>query len=275
MRVLISKLSSFSAALTMFLGLLSSNLLAITTDETESLVSNLYITSIKTHAALNSFYNYTANTGDKGLLADVVESIEKTDTLSAEIQQTIPSELKADNDLVTTEYKEFKRLLTDNIEFVKENGYSDLRLVDDLSRKNGELSQKIENLKKKLSQTTGYKPNPSAQKARELAVTISKMVASYTARSTSSVVQTAQGSDTERPLDAIALSVDKTLAELIEDPANTQEIKRMLSSTKTKWQFIRNSFINYNEKNVNYVVNLYSKRIIDSILDVSVLYAKK
>lgn len=275
MRVLISKLSSFSAVLTMCVGLLSSNLLAITTDETESLVSSLYVTSIKTHAALNSFYNYTANTGDKGLLADVVESIEKTDELSAEIQQIIPSDLKADNDLVATEYKEFKRLLTDNIEFVKENGYSDLRLADDLSRKNGELSQKIENLKKKLFQTTGYKPNPSAQKSRELAVTISKMVASYTARSTSSVVQIAQGSDTERPLDAIALSVDKTLAELIEDPANTPEIKRTLASTKTKWQFIRNSFINYNEKNVNYVVNLYSKRIIDSIIDVSELYAKK
>lgn len=275
MRVLISKSGVFWAILSICLGLTSSHTFAMSEGETETLVANLYNASIETNSALNAFYNYSANTGDKGLLSDALEAIGEADKLIAAVKATIPGELKSDMDLVNTEYQNFKKLLTDNISVVKENGYSDLRLVDDLSRKNGELSHQIEALKKKIFKSTGFKPNPSAQKARELAFSISTMVAAYTARSTSSVVQTAQGSDTDKTLDVIALSVDEMLNELINDSSNTPEIKRKLDSAKTKWQFIRNSFIHYNENNVNYVVNLYSKRIIDSIIDVSEMYSAK
>jgi hypothetical protein len=42
---------------------------------------------------------------------------------------------------------------------------------------------------------------------------------------------------------------------------------KLLDSAKTKWEFIRSSYINYNENRVNFVINLYSKKIIKNIED--------
>jgi len=39
----------------------------------------------------------------------------------------------------------------------------------------------------------------------------------------------------------------------------------LLDSALTKWDFIKSSYINYNENRVNFIVNLYSKKIISDI----------
>jgi len=41
----------------------------------------------------------------------------------------------------------------------------------------------------------------------------------------------------------------------------------MLDNAKTAWDFIKLSYINYNENRVNFIVNLYSKQIISNLTE--------
>jgi len=38
-----------------------------------------------------------------------------------------------------------------------------------------------------------------------------------------------------------------------------------LNDIASKWQFIRGSYINYNEDNVSFVIDRYSKRILEGL----------
>ncbi|MDX1818168.1 MAG: hypothetical protein R3180_10650, partial [Marinobacter sp.] len=40
------------------------------------------------------------------------------------------------------------------------------------------------------------------------------------------------------------------------------ELKDQLDNISTKWQFIRGSYVNYNENNVSFVIDRYSKGIL-------------
>ena len=61
----------------------------------------------------------------------------------------------------------------------------------------------------------------------------------------------------------MASEFDKELKDLLSTAP--QEQKKTIDSALTKGDFIKNSYVNYDEKNVNYVVNLYSKRIINAL----------
>ncbi|MCG8610128.1 MAG: hypothetical protein MI864_06285, partial [Pseudomonadales bacterium] len=106
------------------------------------------------------------------------------------------------------------------------------------------------------------------QKSRDLALLVAQMMTKYSARSSSSVAQTFQGGETDKTLDQLALDVDSVLTSL-EKSVTEPEAKKTLSGAQTKWKFIRNSYVNYNDNNVNYVVNLYSIRMIESLRELS------
>jgi len=83
-------------------------------------------------------------------------------------------------------------------------------------------------------------------------------------RTNSSVAQTFQGSSTETPLDEQARELDELLASVIQGDG-TAELKAALNDISSKWQFIRGSYINYNENNVGFVIDRYSKGILKGL----------
>ncbi len=46
------------------------------------------------------------------------------------------------------------------------------------------------------------------------------------------------------------------------DPATN----KLLQKAVIKWNFVRSSYLNYNEDNVNFVVNRYSRQIIETLV---------
>ena len=76
--------------------------------------------------------------------------------------------------------------------------------------------------------------------------------------------QTFQGSSTETPLDEQARELDQLLASVIQGQG-TPELKDALNDISAKWQFIRGSYINYNENNVGFVIDRYSKGILKGL----------
>ena len=63
-------------------------------------------------------------------------------------------------------------------------------------------------------------------------------------------------------MDEQARLLDKNLEKLtnMKLPA---DLEKTLDRIQAQWAFIRGSFINYNENNVYYVVNRYSRRIVE------------
>jgi len=73
------------------------------------------------------------------------------------------------------------------------------------------------------------------------------------------------GGDTEITLDSLARDFDKRLEKLQDLTAENATASDFLDSAQTKWEFIRSSYINYNENRVNFIVNLYSRKIVNDI----------
>ena len=90
---------------------------------------------------------------------------------------------------------------------------------------------------------------------------MAQMMARYAACTHSSVSQTFQGAANEVSLDQQALMFDELLAQARSGSA-TGELKTALDDVAAKWQFIRGSYINYNDNNVSFIIDRYSKGII-------------
>ena len=93
---------------------------------------------------------------------------------------------------------------------------------------------------------------------------MAQMMARYSARTHSSVAQTFQGASDEASLDQQALMFDSLLAQ-VQSGSASAELKAAIDDVSSKWQFIRGSYINYNENNVSFVIDRYSKGIIRSL----------
>jgi hypothetical protein len=78
------------------------------------------------------------------------------------------------------------------------------------------------------------------------------------------VAQTFQGASDEASLDQQALIFDRLLAR-VQSGSASAELKAAIDDVSSKWQFIRGSYINYNENNVSFVIDRYSKGIIRSL----------
>ena len=62
----------------------------------------------------------------------------------------------------------------------------------------------------------------------------------------------------------LARELDELLASVIQGDG-TAELKAALNDISSKWQFIRGSYINYNENNVGFVIDRYSKGILKGL----------
>ena len=93
------------------------------------------------------------------------------------------------------------------------------------------------------------------------------MMTKYSARSTSTVSQAYSSGDTDITIDALAIQFEQKLENLTELTKNNEEAVQLMDSARTQWDFIKSSYINYNENRVNFIVNLYSKKIISNIID--------
>ena len=93
---------------------------------------------------------------------------------------------------------------------------------------------------------------------------MAQMMAKYSVRSNMAVSQTFQGTSEDEPLDVKAQKFEQLLTRLSAGPA-PESLRAMLDELNSKWLFIRNSYINYNENNVSFVIDRYSKGILEGL----------
>ncbi len=236
--------------------------------ESGDLIRNLHNLRIQSYFAINAYYNFSAAQGDKALLADINEASAEVQTL-LDATVALPAAKNYAKQLgqIKTEWKTLGQQLKMNIGDILKTGFPDLRLVDDMARQNQTFNQLILELDDKAKTELGVTLPDRIAKIRESAISLSLMMTKYSARSTSNVSQIFQGSMNDKGIDVIAAEYEASFAIVKAAATGNPKAEKIVTSILAKWNFIRGSYINYNENNVNYVVNLYSTRIILALLE--------
>ena len=231
-------------------------------------LEDVFNAQINTYYSINGFYNFSANQGAQKDLADINESMDQLKTLFASLNSAAkgtPNEEKFTK--VEANWNAYLKLLKQNIKEVKRSGYPDLRLAGDMAGANIVLNNALSDYYKTLLESETTKPNKFTDLSREAAVNIGLMMTKYSARSTSTVSQVYADGTTEITIDELAHQFDKQLLNLMDLAKERPAAFKLLDSAHTKWEFIKSSYINYNENRVNFIVNLYSKKIISDLTE--------
>ncbi|AOY87897.1 hypothetical protein BKP64_06775 [Marinobacter salinus] len=233
-------------------------------DASGEFLSDLHDFRVSNYMALDAYYRFSAN-GDTNILNEIVAGINSANDAINAIAGDTNGVLSAEQvESLNQEFDKFKGLMRDNINDVRKTGYPDLRLVSDMANQALTVNDVASNLYQAAQESSQTDTRPRIEAARSAAVKMAQMMAKYSVRTNSSVSQTFQGSSTEIPLDEQAREFDQLLAGVLQG-STENELKSVLEDVSSKWEFIRSSYINYNEKNVGFVIDRYSKGILSGL----------
>lgn len=233
-----------------------------------SSLDRIYQATIHSYYSINGFYNFSANQGAQKDLNDINESIDNLQELINNLRSDAENNGAGEQfDEVSSSWKTYQKVLKQNIKEVKATGYPDLRLAGDMATSNIALNTALNDLSNTLSGIIKKKPSKATSLSRAAASNMALMMTKYSARTTSTVSQVYASGDVDKEvtIDALATEFSNQMAQLMKLAEGNANASKLLDSAQTKWDFIKNSYINYNENRVNFIVNLYSKKIISNI----------
>lgn len=258
----ITHLGKRSLVAGLFLFLLAS--MSVQAQETDAPLSQLHAFRVSNYTSLDAYYRYTGS-GDTDTLNEIVAGVNAANDAMNLLEESTSDALTSEQlEELNREFDRFKSLMRDNINEMRNTGYPDLRLSSDLANQAlamNEMATELYQVAQENSETT---INPRVEAARMGAVKIAQMRARYAVRTNSSAGQTFQGSATEVALDEQARELDQLLNTL-NNGESEDDLRILLEDISSKWQFIRASYINYNENNVGFVIDRYSQRILEGL----------
>lgn len=232
--------------------------------EAGNLLDAIHQFRLQNFLALNAYYNYSV-TPDNDRVSDIENSMSSSKRLLQRAEEQIGESLSgSEMGELKTAFNAFRKQMDTNVEDIKTSGYPDLRLLSDMAEQAQRLSLLSENLYQQVAANDATPTEEEVEMAREASVTMALMVTRYSARSSSSVSQIFQGAESAQSIDELAQRFDSLLEDL-EMRMSSDDSRDLLGNIKSKWAFIRNSYINYDEQNVSFVINRYSLQIIDSM----------
>ena len=267
-------LSSLKRTLTVFalalgLGLLLAQPALAQSEEAEEamardLLDTIHQFRLTNFIALNTYYNYTVDP-DESLVRQINQSIGSSREMLGEIGNLAGESLSGSElEDLQVAFQDFENQMDINVEDVRQAGYPDLRLLSDMANQAHVLSVQSERI---YDQVAGQDETPTAsdvELAREASILMALMVTRYSARSSSTVAQIFQGADTDESLDELAMRFDDIISEL-RSRNTSEEIDDLMSEVSVKWDFIKSSYIQYDERNVSFVINRYSTSILENL----------
>lgn len=233
-------------------------------EKPETFLSALHTFRISNYLALDAYYRFSGS-GDPDILSEITAGINAANDSMNRLTRSDEKVLsEAQLEDLTREFGKFKVLMRDNINDIRTRGYPDLRLVSDMANQALIMNNMATELYTEAQESSHTRTTPRLEAARMAAVKLAQMMTKYAVRSNSSVVQVFQGADTDTPLDKQAAELDTLLGRVAQGPAEG-ELRALLEDIRSKWMFIRGSYINYNENNVSFVIDRYSKGILRSL----------
>lgn len=219
---------------------------------------------INNFMALSAYYRYSA-TKDTSADGEIQQAMGRAEANIGRVKANAAGILSTEQMAALEEqYNTFRGLMRQNVSDVTEIGYPDLRLVAEMADQAQALSRVSDELYGVARESTQTPTQPQAESARSAQVLMAEMLSRYAARSYSPVTQTFQGARGAKPLDEQAREFD-VLLQQVRAGAGRQELSGPLNDIVSKWEFIRSSYINYNQNNVVFVIERYSRAILDEL----------
>ncbi len=245
----------------------------ISEEEANSVLSALHKAKVEAYLAINAYYSYSMTPGDKAIAAETSGKLQELGGLLKQIDSAPGiKELPTEWTQVRDKWKTFGRLLDTNRRDVAKQGFADLRMVVDMAQANADFVNALENTSEQLKQVSGVQPKPLVDQVRKATLKIEQIMTAYAARSASTVVQAVQGAKTEEPIDVLAQQFSEQLDSLQKATSSNANTHKLVDSISAQWGFIKGSYLNFNEDTVAYAANLYSRRIIDKLLELEKIY---
>ncbi len=252
-----------SSALAALVLLLASSLHAHA-DEGAAFLRELHEFRINNFMALSAYYRYSA-TKDAAAEASVRELMGVATRSLQSASESAANILTRDQlTALRTEFGSFSELMAQNVRDVTEIGYPDLRLVGEMANQTVSMSNLAQELYAQARDSAQVPIKPEVETARSASVLLAQMLSRYAARSYSPVTQTFQGAAGLVPLDEQARELDGLITEFVSS-AGGGNLGNSAAEIRTKWAFIRDSYINYNKQNVVFVIERYSRSILDEL----------
>lgn len=266
MNSMLKRASLYLAPVTLAAHLITPSAHALEKDQAKQALHDIYQATIHSYYSVNGFYNFSANQADKQHLNLLQDSTNRINDIMSSLQPVLDSGATADSfNSANDSWEKYQGILNQNIDEVNETGYTDLRLAGDMATSNIDLNASLDGLYNNVINSNEFKPKKITALSRDAAKTVALMMTKYSARTTSTVSQVYSGDDKEITIDSLANDFDQQITELAKLAEGNETAADLIESAHTKWNFIRNSYINYNENRVNFIVNLYSKKIINDI----------
>jgi hypothetical protein len=270
----IRRTGRFEVLIACCLVLFSFSTQALDKKQAKDILAGIFEMRVNGFLAINAYYNYSANKGDESLQAEIENASKNIDAVVKGLKDNQNKETKDDIKQIDIDWSKYKKLIKTNVSDIIRQGYPDLRMVDDMAQQNLDFNKTLDKTSIDVANSSGFAPTEATLKMRAAAIDMAQMMTRYSARSTSSVSQVFQGAEDQKPIDKLAKDFDVSLQNLKKYQTNHPKIKSLLDNIDTQWEFIRGSYINYDKKNVNYIANLYSKKIISDLVELSKLTNK-
>ncbi|WP_271411800.1 hypothetical protein [Pseudomonas sp. Q1-7] len=239
--------------------------------QTDSLLK-LHQMRLAAQRSLSDFYMYNGMEGDQRYARLIDESVQKADTRLKELGEMPGEASKALRAQLAQEWQAYNSELIGLVTALKQQGYTDLQPVADLTARNKRLMDLSNELYTRIQQESSTQVPPLTQRSRDQSLLMQAIAVDYASRS-ASIGGSFIGGNGGKAIDELAGEFASRLASLEQAPQNTPEIRQALDDIGTKWRYIEKSLKNYNENSVPYLINKYSDRIIDGLENVSARYS--
>lgn len=230
----------------------------------DPLASNLHHFVTQSFYAMNHTLRYQQNIGDEGTRAKVDEALAyANEAMQNSLTHTTNEAMKEKLETISALWEDYLSKLDVTLDDMDSRGYPDSRLVSELSQSQFEVAR--------LAQAVYLEQTDSSEfilKIRLLCDDIAYMMTTYTGLSGLTATRVPVS---DQSLDQFAEKVDQRLED-IKDMATDQQLRKPVLAAITKWRFIRNSFIHYNQDNINFLTNLYSQKIIENLQQATEAY---
>jgi hypothetical protein len=222
--------------------------------------------------SLGDFYMYNGMEGDQRYARLIDESVQQADTRLKELGEMPGEASKFLHTQLAQEWQSYNSELTGLVTALKQQGFTDLQPVADLTARNKRLMDLSNELYARIQQEGATLVPPLTQRSRDQSLLMQTIAVDYASRS-ASIGGSFMGGSGGKAIDELAGEFANQLASLEQAPQNTPEIRQALDGISTKWRYIEKSLKNYNENSVPFLINKYSDRIIDGLEDVSARYS--
>lgn len=224
--------------------------------EPAAVLRNLHQAQVSLQTTASAFHRYQGSEGDEHQLQELDGALGKLrEQLQSAVQDLAELGLTAEQEKVQGHWRDTARDLNSAMTAITGSGFAEGQVINGYLLNTLRTSVALKNAYKAVEKRTGVPVSPVLQALRDQTALFQEMAALYMEQNTTQYLYTYRSeADNQDTLDKMAQRFSFGLDDTEKLLAGNPDAIRALNTIRNKWRFLENSFINYNERAVPYLV---------------------